>query len=79
MDDTKEDKSVRAKRKRLKKQGKSGIVIKKSKEGSFTAWCKAQGFDGVTAECIAKGKASKNPAIRKKAAFAAAARKFKHS
>lgn len=78
MADTKEDKSVRAKRKRLKKQGKSGIVIKKSKEGGFTAWCKAQGFDGVTAECIAKGKASKDARIRRKATFAANARKFKH-
>lgn len=61
-----------------KKQGGSGINIKKSKEGSFTAWCKRQGFNGVTEECIRKGLASSNPAIRKKANFARNARKFKH-
>ena len=60
-----------------KPKGKSGIHIKPSREGSFTAWCKRQGFKGVTSECIAKGKASSNPAIRKKATFAANARKWK--
>ena len=39
--------------------------------GSFTAWCKRRGYKGVTAGCIAEGKRSKNPAIRKKANFAA--------
>ena len=61
-----------------KPKGKSDIKIKKSTEGSFTAWCKTQGFPGVTAECIAKGKASKNPAIVKKATFAANSKRWKH-
>jgi hypothetical protein len=43
--------------------------------GSFTAWCKSQGYGGVTSECIAAGKRSKSGAIRKKANFAANARK----
>jgi len=55
---------------------KSNINIKKSKEGTFTAWCKRQGYGGVTADCIRKGKASKNPAIVKKATFAGNARKW---
>ena len=60
----------------FKKGGKADIHIKKSKRGSFTKWCKSQGFDGVTEECIRKGKASKDPRIRKKANFAANARKW---
>jgi hypothetical protein len=60
--------AARRKRKTARKRGKSGIVIRKP--GSFTAWCKRQGFSGVTSECIAKGLKSKNAAIRKKANFA---------
>lgn len=52
------------------------IKIKKSREGTFTAWCKRQGFDGVTRECIRKGLESKDPRIRKKANFARNARKW---
>jgi len=47
------------------------------KEGTFTAWCKRQGFKGVTAECIRKGLASKNPTTRKRANFARVSRKWK--
>ena len=32
------NKQARAKRKRLKKQGKSGIVIKPQNKGKFTRW-----------------------------------------
>ena len=46
------------------------------KPGSFTAWCKAQGFGGVTAECIAKGKRSKNPTTRRRANLAATFKKY---
>jgi hypothetical protein len=42
-----------SKRKALKKQGKSGIVIRNP--GKFGAWCKAHGFGGVNARCIAAG------------------------
>ena len=57
---------------------KPNIHIDPENEGSFTAWCKKQGFDGVTDECIKKGKQSKNKKIRKKAIFAENARKWKH-
>lgn len=50
------------------------IHIKKKNRGSFTRWCKGK----VTEECIAKGKKSKDPKIRKRATFAANARKWKH-
>lgn len=61
-----------------KPKGKSGIKIKTSKVGSFTAFCKRHGFDGVTSECIAMGLKSKDPGIRKKANFARNSRGFKH-
>lgn len=60
-----------------KKKKKPRIYIKPSKRGSFTAWCKRQGFSGVTSSCIAKGKRSKSASIRKKANFAANSRKWK--
>ena len=53
---------------------KSGIHIKKANRGKFTDYCGGK----VTSECIAKGKRSPNPAIRKRATFAANARKWKH-
>ena len=52
----------------------SGIHIKEKNKGSFTRWCGGN----VTSECIQKGKNSSNPKIRKKATFAANARKWKH-
>ena len=52
----------------------SGIHIKKENRGKFTDYCGGK----VTSECIAKGKNSSNPAIRKRATFAANARKWKH-
>jgi hypothetical protein len=55
-------------------QKASASMKKRGTVGSFTAWCKSQGFGGVTTECIRKGLASKSKAIRKKAAFAKAAR-----
>ena len=56
----------------LKKGG--GIHIKKENRGKFTSYCGGK----VTSECIARGKNSPNPAIRKRATFAANARKRKH-
>ena len=52
--------------------GKSGIHIKKENRGKFTSYCGGK----VTSECIARGKASPNPAIRKRATFAANSRKW---
>ena len=56
----------------FKKGGR--IHIKKKNRGKFTDYCGGK----VTEECIAKGKKSKDPKIRKRATFAANARKWKH-
>jgi len=53
---------------------KGGIHIKKANRGKFTRWCGGN----VTAECIQRGKNSPDPKIRKRATFAANARKWKH-
>ena len=55
------------------KNGKK-IHIKESQKGSFTRYCGGN----VTSECIARGKASPDPRIRKKATFADNVRKWKH-
>lgn len=52
----------------------SKIKIKKENKGKFTDYCNGK----VTAECIARGKNSPNPKIRKRATFAANVRKWKH-
>jgi hypothetical protein len=53
---------------------KSGINIRESTRGLFTAYCKRLGFGGVTQECIRRGLASDNPEIRRRAQFAKNAR-----
>jgi len=58
----------------MARKKKSPIYIKPSKEGTFTEYCKRKGYSGVTEACIAEGKKSKSPAIRKKATFAYNAR-----
>lgn len=50
------------------------IRIKKKNRGKFTEYCGGK----VTNECIKRGKNSSNPTIRKRATFAANARKWKH-
>lgn len=50
------------------------IHIKKANRGKFTEYCGGK----VTQECISRGKNSSNPKIRKRATFAANARKWKH-
>lgn len=50
----------------------SKIHIKKANRGKFTDYCGGK----VTSECIARGKRSPNPKIRKRATFAANARKW---
>ena len=50
------------------------IKIKKKNRGKFTDYCGGK----VTEECIRKGKNSSNPTTRKRANFAANARKWKH-
>lgn len=48
------------------------IHIKKSNRGKFTEYCNGK----VTNECIQRGKNSKDPKIRKRATFAANARRW---
>ena len=57
----------------LAKGGK--IHIKKANRGKFTDYCGGK----VTSECIARGKRSKSAAVRKRAIFAANARKWHHA
>jgi len=40
------------------------------KPGAFTAYCKREGFKGVTQACIKKGCNSKNPTTRRRACLA---------
>lgn len=54
------------------KKGGSGIHIKKANRGKFTEYCGGK----VTSECIAKGKRSSNPAVRKRATFAQNSRRW---
>ena len=58
---------------RFAKGGK--IHIKPENRGKFTKYCGGK----VTSECIARGKRSSDPAVRKRAAFAANARKWHHA
>ncbi len=51
------------------------IHIKKANRGKFTDYCDGK----VTSECIAKGKRSSSPAVRKRAVFASNARRWKHN
>lgn len=55
----------------LDKKGNK-IHIKKANRGKFTDYCGGK----VTSECIARGKRSPDPKIRKRATFAANARKW---
>ena len=55
--------------------GGGEIYIKPENRGKFTKYCGGK----VTSECIAKGKRSSNPAVRKRAAFAANVRKWHHA
>lgn len=51
------------------------IHIKPENRGKFTKYCGGK----VTSECIAGGKRSSDPAVRKRATFAANARKWHHA
>lgn len=72
------NKAAAAKRKRLKKQGKSGIVIKTQNRGKLTRWAKARGW--TVSQAIARVNAAPgkfSPAVRKMVNFAKNARKWK--
>ena len=49
---------------------KPKIHIKEKNKGTFTRFCRENGFDGVTEKCIQRGLNSKNPKTRKRANFA---------
>lgn len=69
---------ARAKRKRLKKQGKSGIVIKPQNKGKFTRWASARGMSVSQAISRVRANPKKYSAsVRKMANFAASARKWR--
>jgi len=55
---------------------KNPIYIKPENKGKFSQYCKGLGLSGVTHECIAKGKKSKSPAVKKRAVFADNARSW---
>lgn len=55
----------------VEKKG-SKIHIKKANRGKFTDYCGGK----VTSECIARGKKSSDPKIRKRATFAQNSRKW---
>lgn len=63
-----------AKRKTKFMQKARASMKKRGTVGSFTAFCRRLGFRGVTNECIRRGLKSRSASIRKKAAFAKAAR-----
>lgn len=54
----------------MKKQGLEPIKIPEKTKGTFTAYCKSKGYDGVTCGCIKEGLGSINPKTRKRANFA---------
>ena len=56
----------------LKYKKGGNIKINPKNIGKFTEYCGGK----VTSECIAKGKRSPDPAIRKRATFAANSRKW---
>ncbi len=58
-----------------KKSNKKWMQRAVKKPGAFTEWCKRRGYSGVTAQCIAEGKRSKNPTTRKRAVLAETFRK----
>jgi hypothetical protein len=66
--------------KEYKKKTRGGKWIQQSVKhpGAFTAYCKSQGFNGVTAKCIQHGRSSSNATIRRRANLAATLRKMPH-
>jgi hypothetical protein len=46
------------------------------KPGAFREWCKKQGYEGATKECIEKGKKSSNPTIKRRANLAQTLKKL---
>ena len=60
----------------MAEEKKKTINIKPENKGLFTKYCEGLGRLGVTQTCIDKGKASKDPKVRKRAVFAENAREW---
>lgn len=58
------------KKARLWAQEASAAAERKGTKGSFRAYCLRKGYSKVTAACIAEGKRSSSPLIRKRAVLA---------
>jgi len=58
------------------KKKKKWIQGAVKKPGAFTAYCKRQGYGGVTNACIAKGLKSRSRKTRQRASFAKKMRKI---
>jgi hypothetical protein len=71
------DKAAKAKRKRLKKEGKSGIVIKPQNKGKFTASSKKAGQSVQAHAASVLASSSASPAEKKRANFARNSRLWK--
>lgn len=71
------DKEARAKRKSLKKQGKSGIVIKPQNKGKFTASAKKAGKSVQAHASAVLNNPNASPTEKKRANFARNAAKWK--
>jgi len=78
---TKKHTTKRKKPARKKKwmQKASASIKRRGTKGVFRAWCLRRGYKSVTAGCIAEGKRSKNPTIRRRAALAGTFRKASRS
>lgn len=61
----------------MARKSKSGIKIKKSRQGSLRRVAKVKGNKKIPAKKLQQLSKSKNPNVRRKANFAKNARKFK--
>jgi hypothetical protein len=52
------------------KKPKKWVQAANIKKGTFTAWCKKQGYGGVTSGCISAGLKSNDTATKRRAVLA---------
>ena len=55
---------------RVDKDGKKKVKLVIKNPGAFSKWCKDQGFEGVTCECVCKALKTDDPTLHKRANFA---------
>jgi hypothetical protein len=67
---------IRSGKGRGKGNSKNWIQKAIKNPGSFTQYCKRQGYKGVTKECIQKGCKSPNPTTKKRACLAKTLKKM---